>query len=110
MAPPALLTATNSTGHVHIVVGCNPLAGSRLAKSLEVGAEPILIAPDNGNVHYGISKRVDEGGVQWLKRDFEDEDLKTLGREAVDHIVDAVCVTLGAKHETSRLSQSPRIL
>ena len=101
MAPPALLTAIDSTLHIHLIVGSNPLAGARLAKSLEVGAKPILITPENGNIHYGITKRVDEGGVQWIKRDFTDEDLKILGREEVDHVVDAVFVTLGAKHPTS---------
>jgi uroporphyrin-III C-methyltransferase len=103
MGGPALLTAVNSTSHVHLVVGCNPLAGSRLAKSLEVGAKPILISPDNGNIHYGITKRIEENGLQWITRDFQDEDLERLGRDAVCHIVDAVFVTLGAKNPLSRL-------
>ena len=94
---PALLTAVDSSSHVHVIVGSNPLAGARCSKSLEVGAVPILIAPDSDNVHYGLVKRIEENNVQWIKRDFQDDDLKTLGREEVDHIVDAVFVTSGAK-------------
>lgn len=94
---PALLTATDSTSHVHLIVGSNPLASARCKRSLEVGARPILIAPDCGDIHYGLLRRTEEDGVEWLKRNLEDEDLRTLGREEVDRIVDAVFVTSGAK-------------
>jgi uroporphyrin-III C-methyltransferase len=46
-------------------------------------------------------KRIDEGEVQWLKRDFKEDDLTTLGRAEVDHVVDAVFVTVGGKHSHS---------
>ena len=94
---PALLTAVDSTSHIHLIVGSNPLAGSRCSKSLEVGAKPILIAPESPNLHYGLLKRIEENNVQWLKRDFDDEDLKTLGREEVEYVVDAMFVTSGSK-------------
>jgi len=94
---PALLTAVDSTNHVHLIIGSNPLAGARCSKSLEVGATPILIAPESENVHYGLLKRLEEHKISWLKREFEDNDLKTLGREDVDHVVDAVFVTSGSK-------------
>lgn len=94
---PALLTAVDSTSHIHLIVGSNPLAGARCSKSLEVGATPILIAPDNGNLHYGLAKRIEENKLQWIKRDFEENDLKTLGREEVDGYVDAVFVTTGGR-------------
>ncbi|KAK3707219.1 uroporphyrin-III C-methyltransferase [Vermiconidia calcicola] len=94
---PALLTATDSTSHIHLIIGSNPLAGARCSKSLEVGAKPILIAPETDNVHYGLLKRIEENGITWLKRQVEDADIKTLGREEVDHVVDAVFVTSGGR-------------
>lgn len=98
---PSLLTAVESVGHVHLVIGTNPLAGARCAKSLEVGATVKLIAPADAGLHYGLMKRVVEGHVQWIKKDLDDDDLKTLGREEVNGVVDAVFVTLGGKHPTS---------
>lgn len=98
---PALLTAVDSTSHVHLIIGSNPVAGARCTRAIEVGAKPILIAPENSNLHYGLLKRIDDSDVQWLKRGFVDEDLTRLGREEVDHVVDAVFVTMGGKHPLS---------
>ena len=92
MSNPALLTAVDSTQHVHLIIGSNPLAGARCTRSLEVGAKPKLLAPEDATLHYGLMKRNDQ-----------DDDLKTFGREEVDHFVDAVFVTLGAKHPVSML-------
>jgi uroporphyrin-III C-methyltransferase len=92
--PPALLTAVDSSGHVHLIVGSNPLAGARCARSLEVGAVAKLVAAEDAVVHYGLKKRAEDGQVQWIKREFQDDDLTTLGRAEVDHVVDAVFVTL----------------
>lgn len=100
---PSLLTAVESVGHVHLVIGTNPLAGARCAKSLEVGATVKLIAPADADLHYGLMKRVEEGQVEWIKKDFDNGDLRTLGREEVDGVADAVFVTLGGKHPTSAL-------
>ena len=50
----SLLTAIDSTSHVHLIVGSNPLAAARCTKSLEVGAIPIVIAPETADVHYGL--------------------------------------------------------
>ncbi|TKA51722.1 hypothetical protein B0A49_10313, partial [Cryomyces minteri] len=98
---PALLTAIDSTSHVHLIVGSNPLAGARCNRSIEVGAKATLVAPEDATLHYGLMKRIDEGQVDWIKRSFRDEDLTTLGRDEVDHVVDAVFVTLGGKHPLS---------
>ncbi|KAK8185290.1 tetrapyrrole methylase [Phyllosticta capitalensis] len=98
---PALLTAVDSTSHVHLIVGSNSLAGARCSKAAEVGAKPILIAPEDSTLHYGLSKRIESGEVEWLKRDFQDGDLTSLGREEVDGVVDAVFVTLGGKNPQS---------
>jgi uroporphyrin-III C-methyltransferase len=99
--PPALLTAVDSSEHVHLIIGSNPLAGARCTRSLEVGAVAKFIAPAEAVVHYGLKKRAEEGQVHWIKREFQDEDLTTLGRADVDHVVDAVFVTLGRTHPQS---------
>jgi hypothetical protein len=98
---PALLTAVDSASHVHLIVGSNPLAGARCTRSIEVGANPILIAPEDATLHYGLVKRIEEGEVKWLKRSFQEDDLTTLGRTEVDGVVDAVFVTAGGKHGQS---------
>ncbi|KAI9796682.1 MAG: hypothetical protein M1833_006022 [Piccolia ochrophora] len=99
--PDALLTAVDSTSHVHLIVGSNPLAAARCSRSLQVGATPKLLASASAELHFSLQKRIDDGEVQWLKRDFQEEDLKELGREEVDHVVDAVFVTLGGKNPLS---------
>ncbi|KAJ4362244.1 uroporphyrin-III C-methyltransferase [Ascochyta clinopodiicola] len=98
---PALLTAVDSASHIHLIVGSNPLAGARCTRSIEVGALPILIAPEEATLHYGLVKRIEDGQVKWLKRSFQEEDLTTLGRAEVDGVVDAVFVTAGGKQGQS---------
>ncbi|KAI4690658.1 uncharacterized protein J4E88_002130 [Alternaria novae-zelandiae] len=98
---PALLTAVDATSHIHLIVGSNPLAGARCARSIEVGAKPILLAPEDSTLHYGLVKRIETGEVKWLNRSFKDDDLTTLGREEVDSVVDAVFVTAGGKHTSA---------
>ena len=99
----SLLTSVNSTGHVHLIVGSNPLAAARCAKSLEVGAKPLLIAPETADLHYALQKRIDNGEVKWLKKSFEDDDLLRLGREEITGAVDAVFVTSGPKDPLSMM-------
>ncbi|KAK8201909.1 uroporphyrin-III C-methyltransferase [Zalaria obscura] len=98
---PAMLTAVDSANHVHLIIGANPLAGARCTRSLEVRAQPKLIAPADSSLHYGITKRIEEGKVEWLQREFQESDLTTLGREEVDHVVDAVFVTTGGNSSLS---------
>lgn len=95
-----LLTAHDASGHVHLIIGSNPLANARCAKSLEVGARPVLLAKKGDSMHYALQNKTGEELVKWLDKDFEDQDLSTLGREEVDHVVDAVFITSG--------SQSPK--
>jgi len=92
-APPPLLTAVDATSQVHLIIGSNSLAAARCYKSIEVGAKPIVIAPQDAELHYTLAKKVEDGVVQRIQRQFEDNDLKTLGREEVDHVVDAVFIT-----------------
>lgn len=105
MTPP-LLTAHDATGHVHLIIGSNPLASARCTKSIESGAKPVLIAPANASLHYSLLKKTEDGQVEWLKRDFLDGDIRNLGRNEVDNVVDAVFVTLGGKNPLSMLCQS----
>jgi hypothetical protein len=101
---PALLTAVDATSHIHLIVGSNPLAGARCSRAIEVGAKPILIAPEDSTLHYGLAKRIDAGEVKWLQRSFQDTDLTTLGRPEVDGVVDAVYVTAGGKQISGEYS------
>jgi len=79
------------------------LAAARCAKSLEVGAKPLLIAPETADLHYALQKRIDNGEVKWLKKSFEDDDLLRLGREEITGAVDAVFVTSGPKDPLSMM-------
>ena len=101
--PSPLLTSLDSEGHIHLIIGSNPLASARCAKSLEVGARPIVIAPANGDIHYILANRIEEGEVKWARKSFEDSDISTLGRAEVENVVDAVFVTSGGKSASSRL-------
>jgi uroporphyrin-III C-methyltransferase len=103
---PALLIAQDCAGFVHLIVGSNPLASARCAKSIEVGAKPKLIAPSDADVHYVLAKRIEAGEVEWIQKIFEDDDLTTLGRKEVDSVVDAVFVTLGGKSPQSMQDNS----
>ena len=101
----ALLTAQDCSGQVHLIIGSNPLASARCAKTIEVGAKPKIVAPANANVHYVLEKRIEAGDVEWIRKDFEDDDLTRLGRDEVDRIVDAVFITSGGKsHLASHVS------
>ncbi|KAH9868265.1 hypothetical protein J1614_007337 [Plenodomus biglobosus] len=104
MAPPALLTAVDATSHIHLIVGSNPLAGARCSRSIEVGAKPILLAPEDATLHYGLAKRIEAGEVKWLQRSFTDEDLTTLGRAEVDGVVDAVFIGITTSGKGCKLS------
>ena len=95
--PTPLLTALESEGHVHLIIGSNPLASARCAKSIEVGAKPKIIAPEHADVHYVLAKRIEDGQVDWVKGGFEDGHLSSLGRDEVDNVVDAVFVTSSGK-------------
>lgn len=93
--------AINADSQVHLIIGTSPLAAARCIKSLETGAKPILIAPDTGNLQYTLTERIENGSVQWIRKEFEDTDLTSLGREEVDRVVDTVFVTLGGAHPLS---------
>ena len=99
--PSPLLTSLDSEGHIHLIIGSNPLANARCAKSLEAGARPIIIAPANADIHYVLANRIEEGAVKWVKKTFEDSDLSSYGRDEVENVVDAVFITSGGKSISS---------
>ncbi|KAJ4420215.1 uroporphyrin-III C-methyltransferase [Neurospora sp. IMI 360204] len=111
-----LLTAQDCRDHVHLIIGSNPLAASRVSQSLSVGAKPILIAPVSAipsttesdvtptasadsqqsqkrELHHSLANYISSGALTHLDRPFSDKDLFTLGRSEVDNVVDAVFVT-----------------
>lgn len=96
-----LMTAWKSGSQVHLIVGSSSLAGARCAKSIEVGAKPIIVAPETADMHFSLSEHIANGSANWINHDFQDTDLTTLGREEVDHVVDLVFVTLGANNPLS---------
>ncbi|KAI2634791.1 uroporphyrin-III C-methyltransferase [Hypomontagnella submonticulosa] len=97
----SLLTATDARSHVHLIVGSNPLAAARCGQSLSAGATPILLAPETTELYYALQQRVDDGEVKWIKEEFREEHLFTLGREEIEHVVDAVFVTSGSRDPSS---------
>ena len=97
--PDLFLTAQNALGHIHLIIGSNSLASARCARSLQVGATPKLIAPAHAEIHYALKKRIGDGEVEWIRKDFEAEDLQKLGRTESENVVDAVFVTVGGKSE-----------
>ncbi|OJD18027.1 hypothetical protein AJ78_01919 [Emergomyces pasteurianus Ep9510] len=99
--PPPLLAALNTKGQVHLIIGANPLAAARCAKCLDVGAVPVVIAPEGVEIHATLLQKIEDGRVRRIAREFQDEYLKTLGRDEVDNFVDAVFVTLGGHNPLS---------
>ncbi|EEH49973.2 uroporphyrinogen-III C-methyltransferase [Paracoccidioides brasiliensis Pb18] len=99
--PAPLLAALDVKAQVHLIVGANPLAAARCSKCLDVGAIPVVIAPESVVMHSPLRQKIEEGRVRWIARIFQDDDLKTLGREDVDRVVDAVFITLGRNNPLS---------
>ncbi|KAK4247004.1 tetrapyrrole methylase [Corynascus novoguineensis] len=105
----SLLTAQHCTGHVHLILGANPLAAARASSSLAAGAKPILISPLPSSspspdhkqqeqeqlpqLHYSLTTLIAAGTLIHLPRAFTPSDLFTLGREDVNRVVDAVFIT-----------------
>lgn len=100
LSPTALLTAQHCVGQVHLILGSNPLAAARASSSLAAGAKPILISPipsdseqQQPQLHYSLTSLIASSQLTHLARPFTPNDLFTLGRAEVDHVVDAVFIT-----------------
>jgi uroporphyrin-III C-methyltransferase len=90
-----LLTSVDCTGHVHLVVGDNGIAAKRVARSLEAGAVCTLLSPTlPEELHFDLQRFIENKKLLHVPRDFEEDDLKTLGRPEVEQVVDMVFVTL----------------
>ncbi|KAL4884706.1 tetrapyrrole methylase [Aspergillus karnatakaensis] len=96
-----LLASIDADSQVHLIVGANPLAAARCAKSVQAGAKPIIISPESETLQSTLATHVEAGSANWIQREFQDDDLKSLGREDVDGVVDMVFVTLGGSHPLS---------
>ncbi|KAJ5153264.1 Uroporphyrinogen-III C-methyltransferase [Penicillium canariense] len=99
--PAPLMTAWNVESQVHLIIGSNPLAAARCARSVEAGAKPVIVAPETADLHPTLSAQISEGSAQWVRREFQEDDLTSLGREEVDRVVDTVFVTLGGRNPLS---------
>ncbi|KAI0448423.1 uroporphyrin-III C-methyltransferase [Xylaria acuta] len=95
----SLLAAVNAESHVHLIIGSNSLAAARCGQSLAAGASPVLLAPATTEPHHALQKRLDGGEIKWVKEEFQESHLFTLGREHVGHVVDAVFVTSGSRED-----------
>jgi uroporphyrin-III C-methyltransferase len=95
----------DSRSHIHLILGTTPLAAARVAQSLAAGAKPTLIAPappPDTPLHHGLQKHIEAGSLPWLARPFSDDDVLTLGRPEVGHVVDAVFATSTAEFELNK--------
>ncbi|EDN03359.1 hypothetical protein HCAG_01224 [Histoplasma mississippiense (nom. inval.)] len=101
--PAPLLAALDVKRQVHLIVGANPLAAARCTKCLDAGAIPIVIAPEGVEIHAPLLQKFEDGRVRRIARSFQDDDLKTFGRDEVDNFVDVVFVTLGGNNPLKTL-------
>lgn len=104
MLSPSLLAGLRCDGEVHLVVGVTNMAWLKIARIFEAGADVKLIGRgDSQRINDKIEEYQKKGNIEWLDRDFELSDLKSLGRDEVDKIVDKVFVTLPmAEAETKK--------
>lgn len=102
---PLSLTAHDASGHIHLIIGANSLANSRCTRSIELGAKPIIIAPEDAPIHDLLQLRINQDGIEWIKRDLEDDDLTSRGRPEIDYVVDAVFVTLDRNDVQSKMDR-----
>ena len=93
--PFQLLISVDCTEHIHLIVGDNGAAAKRVNRSLEAGANCVLISPiDFEGLHYDLKAFIQKERIKHVQRDFQDDDLKLFGRPEVDGVVDMVFVTL----------------
>ena len=89
-----LLASIDCTRQVHLIIGNSGIAAKRVARSLEAGARCTLLSPNRlEELHLDLQRFIENGKLLHIQRDFEEDDLKTLGRPVVDRVVDMVFVT-----------------
>jgi uroporphyrin-III C-methyltransferase len=72
-----------------------------MTASLLTAVNSVNHAPANAEMQYGLQKRIESGEVQWVKKEFDESDLSSLGREEIGGFVDAVFVCIGARDPRS---------
>lgn len=110
----SLLTATNAEGHVHLIVAgpnsaSQSIASSRVTRSLDVGAHPVLSYVPTPNqeaqYHSGLDSRLSSGVLSLVDGGFQESSLYTLGRQENGSYVDVVFVCFSARDpEALRIS------
>lgn len=101
-----LLASLNCQGETHLVVSGNAnVAAFRVNLILAAGANPVLLVNSPLlALPTTLQEHVAEGRVKWVDESFSPHHLTTLGRAAVDHVVERVFVTLQLSQ--SELKQS----
>lgn len=107
--PVPLLTSIDCTQHVHLIVGDNGIAAKRVTRSLEAGATCLLVTPtDIEQLHFDLKNLVERKLIRHVQREFQEEDLKTFGRQEVDGVVDMVFVTLSPQNKNGMCQRCER--
>lgn len=99
-----LLSSLSCHGETHLVVGGNSnIAALRVNSILACGAHPVLVQDtDLENFPVSLQDLINQAKVKWIKQDYQEEHLSTLGREEVGHVVDKVFVTLQRSEESTK--------
>ncbi|RKU43214.1 hypothetical protein DL546_000430 [Coniochaeta pulveracea] len=103
----SLLTAIDARSHVHLIIGSNSLAATRVTQSLASGARPILISPasaDSQPLHHILESHISSGTLIYHPRPVTENDILTLGRPEINGIVDAVFITSPDLAQSKRIS------
>ncbi|ODV89921.1 hypothetical protein CANCADRAFT_98037 [Tortispora caseinolytica NRRL Y-17796] len=84
-----LLSSLDCAGQVHLVVGISPLAVNRIRSAMSANAQVVLVCPDvQGSRYIGVRELIKNGRITWYERNFEIDDLRSLGRIDAHRIVD----------------------
>jgi len=102
-----LLVSLNSNGEVHGVIGDSPVAFLRVATIIESGAKAIIWATSDELFPPSIKQHIDDGNVQFIRSDYEFENLtagvSSYGRDDVDGVIDRLFVCLPGKFDKLKL-------
>lgn len=91
---PPLLTANAIAGSTVLIAGYSHLTAPRIAVLKKHGANIISVFPERESEDSEVlSRRFEEEGVRWIRREVTREDLVELGREETERVVEAVYVT-----------------
>lgn len=90
-----LLASITCTEEVHLIIGVSNVASLRINSILQAGAKPILIAHQaTQEIPKSIQDNISSGKLKYIEKEFDTNDLVSLGKEEVDGVVDRVFVTL----------------